>query len=125
VQTCALATFRRSDRLKELRRAWARSPIVSILGPRQSGKTTLARSFARGRAVTFFDLENPRDIATLSVPLTALEPLRGLVVIDEIQRMPKLFEILRVLADRRRSVAKFLILGSADPRLVRGVSESL
>jgi predicted AAA+ superfamily ATPase len=102
-----------------------RSPVVSLLGPRQTGKTTLARAVARGRKVTLFDLENPSHVARLSAPLQALEPLRGLVVIDEIQRLPKLFEVLRVLADRPRNTAKFLILGSADPRLVRGVSESL
>jgi predicted AAA+ superfamily ATPase len=117
--------IRRVGRLQQLRQGLTRSPIVSILGPRQSGKTTLARAFARGRRVTFFDLENPADVARLAAPMTALEPLRGLVIIDEIQREPKLFEILRVLADRRANPAKFLILGSADPRLVRGVSESL
>ena len=99
---------------------------MSILGPRQAGKTTLARAFVATRArVAYFDLENPVDEARLAVPMTTLEPLRGLVVIDEIQRMPKLFEILRVLADRPRTPARFLILGSADPRLIRGVSESL
>src|SRR5688572_7971590 len=105
--------------------ALRRAPIVSLLGPRQSGKTTLARQFARQRKTTVFDLENPTDVARLSLPMNALEPLRGLVVIDEVQRMPKLFEILRVLADRPRTPARFLILGSADPWLVRGVSESL
>jgi predicted AAA+ superfamily ATPase len=105
--------------------ALTRTPIVSLLGPRQSGKTTLARQFARQRKTTIFDLENPTDAARLLLPMNALEPLRGLVIIDEVQRMPKLFEILRVLADRPRTPARFLILGSADPRLVRGVSESL
>lgn|ERR1017187_575510 len=108
-----------------VREALARGPIASLLGPRQVGKTTLARAVARGRNATFFDLENPADLARLSAPMQALEALRGLVVIDEIQRLPKLFEILRVLADRPRTPAKFLILGSADPRLVRGISESL
>ena len=105
--------------------ALQRTPIVSLLGPRQSGKTTLAREFAGQRKTTIFDLENPTDAARLSLPMNALEPLRGLVIIDEIQRMPELFAILRVLADRPRTPARFLILGSADPRLVRGVSESL
>jgi len=108
-----------------VREALAHAPIVSLLGPRQVGKTTLARMVARGRRAAFFDLENPTDIARLSAPMQALEPLRGLVVIDEIQRLPRLFEVLRVLADRPRTPARFLILGSADPRLVRGVSESL
>ena len=105
--------------------ALKRTPIVSLLGPRQSGKTTLARALARKRWSTSFDLENPTDVARLSLPMIALEPLRGLMVIDEIQRMPKLFEVLRVLADRPRTPARFLILGSADPHLIRGVSESL
>jgi predicted AAA+ superfamily ATPase len=117
--------LRRADYELRVRQALVRNPIVSLLGPRQVGKTTLARTVARGRKATFFDLENPSDLARLSTPKQALEPLRGLVVIDEIQRIPQLFEILRVLADRPRKPAKFLILGSADPRLVRGVSESL
>jgi predicted AAA+ superfamily ATPase len=117
--------IRRAGYMAGVRQALERNPIVSLLGPRQTGKTTLARAVARGRKVTFFDLENPTHLARLSAPMQALEPLRGLVVIDEVQRLPKLFEILRVLADRPRKVAKFLILGSADPRLVRGVSESL
>lgn len=117
--------IRRTTHLRELKVALKRAPVVSILGPRQSGKTTLARELARGRDATFFDLENPRDVSRLSAPMTTLEPLRGLVIIDEVQRIPKLFEILRVLVDRPRTPARFLILGSADPRLVRGVSESL
>jgi predicted AAA+ superfamily ATPase len=111
--------------LVRAKRALRDSPVVSLLGPRQVGKTTLAREFARGKRATFFDLENPADVARLTTPMLALEPLRGLVVIDEVQRLPKLFEILRVLADRPRFPARFLILGSADPRLIRGVSESL
>lgn len=115
----------RSAYLTQARQALARSPVVSLLGPRQVGKTTLARELAQGRRMTFFDLESPTDVARLSTPMLALEPLRGLVVIDEIQRFPRLFEVLRVLADRARTPARFLILGSADPRLIRGVSESL
>lgn len=115
----------RSRYERVVRRALKSSPVVSLLGARQVGKTTLAHRVAQGRRVTMFDLENPRDIARLSVPMHALEPLRGLIVIDEIQRQPKLFEVLRVLADRPRTPARFLILGSADPRMVRGVSESL
>ncbi len=117
--------LRRPTYLARAREALVRTPIVSLLGPRQVGKTTLARTLARGRAATFFDLESPTDLARLSAPMRALEPLRGLVVIDEVQRLPAIFEVLRVLADRPRTPARFLILGSADPRLVRGASESL
>jgi predicted AAA+ superfamily ATPase len=102
------------------------APIVALLGPRQSGKTTLARRIAATeREVAIFDLEDPRALARLEHPLAALEPLRGLVVIDEVQRRPELFEVLRVLADREGELARFLILGSASPQLVAGVSESL
>ena len=117
--------LKRSNYLRQIKAAFSRTPVVSLLGPRQVGKTTLAHTFARGQTATFFDAENPRDVARLSAPMAALEPLRGLVVIDEVQRLPKLFELLRVLADRPRTPAKFLLLGSADPRLIRGVSESL
>ncbi len=117
--------IRRPSLLSLIRESLRRSPVVSILGPRQVGKSTLARRFAAGRRATFFDLEDPADVARLTAPKTALESLQGLVVIDEIQRMPALFELLRVLADRPGIPARFLILGSADPRLVRGVSESL
>jgi hypothetical protein len=113
----------------ELRRrvevALGQSPLVAILGPRQCGKTTLARGIAAERRATYLDLENPRDEARLAEPLLALERLRGLVVLDEIQRRPDLFALLRVLADRRPRRARFLLLGSASPWLVRGVSESL
>lgn len=101
------------------------SPVVALLGPRQCGKTTLARRIARGRAVDFFDLENEVDVARLAAPKLALEDLRGLVVIDEIQFKPDLFPLLRVLADRPRTPARFLVLGSASSHLVRGASESL
>lgn len=110
---------------REIKRALSRSPVVSLLGPRQVGKTSLSRQLGKSARVTAFDLENPSDLARLSAPMLTLEPLRGLVIIDEIQRQPNLFEVLRVLADRSRTPARFLILGSADPRLVRGVSESL
>lgn len=100
-------------------------PVTALLGPRQCGKTTLARMIAEKRQTTYFDLENPVDIRRLTAPMTTLEPLSGLVVIDEIQRKPELFELLRVLADRPDNPAQFLILGSASPNLVKGVSESL
>jgi uncharacterized protein len=101
------------------------SPVVALLGPRQAGKTTLANQVLASRAGERFDLENPRDVGRLAQPLTALEPLRGLVVIDEIQRQPELFPVLRVLADRRPTKARFLLLGSASPGLLRQTSETL
>jgi hypothetical protein len=100
-------------------------PVAAILGPRQCGKTTLARAFAQDMKCVFFDLENPVDSARLATPMLALEDLTGLVVIDEIQRKPELFSILRVLVDRPESNARFLVLGSASPYLVKGASESL
>lgn len=108
-----------------IRKALRRSPIVAILGARQVGKTTLARLVARGQAHEWFDLENPLDMQRLRAPQQTLSPFRGLVVIDEIQHQPKLFELLRVLVDRPDNRARFLILGSASPHLVKGVSESL
>ena len=103
-------------------------PAVAILGPRQIGKTTLARQVARqaARPVHWLDLENPADLnRLLDDPLLVLDELRGLVVIDEVQRRPDLFPILRVLADRRPRPARFLILGSASPDMIRQPSESL
>lgn len=103
------------------------NPIVGLLGPRQVGKTTLARrvlSRLAGPATTF-DLENPTDLVALRDPLLSLSPLDGLVVIDEIQRLPALFPVLRVLVDRPSNSTRFLILGSASPDLVRQSSESL
>lgn len=108
----------------EVRAALRRSPIVSILGPRQCGKSTLARQIAGARA-HLFDLENPVDLARLAEPQTALSPLRGLVVIDEAQLQPGLFPLLRVLADRSPVRTRFLLLGSASPDLIRTNAESL
>ncbi len=101
------------------------SPVVALLGPRQSGKTTLAAQILKTHRGERFDLEDPRDAQRLSEPMTALEGLRGLVVIDEVQRQPELFPILRVLADRRPCPARFLVLGSASPELLRQGSETL
>ncbi|MCB1126307.1 MAG: ATP-binding protein [Verrucomicrobiae bacterium] len=98
--------------------------ITALLGPRQCGKTTLAREFVAG-PVSYFDLEDPLDLARLAAPRHVLGNLNGLVVIDEIQRRPDLYPLLRVLADREGDPARFLILGSASPDVVRGVSESL
>jgi len=102
-----------------------RHPAVALLGPRQCGKTTLARQVAAREGARIFDLENPDDAAALENPMLALESLRGLVVLDEVQRRPELFPVLRVLMDRESAPAKFLLLGSASPFLVRSVTESL
>jgi len=109
-----------------VRRLLSEQPVVALLGARQVGKTTLARQVARsyGASVAFFDLESSRDLAKLADPLLALEPLRGLVVLDEVQRRPDIFPTLRVLADRARG-ARFLVLGSASPELLRQTSETL
>lgn len=106
-------------------RALKRSRIVAILGPRQCGKTTLARAVVPADSTNYFDLEDPAGLARLAEPDLALRPLRGLVVIDEIQRRPDLFPLLRVLADRRPLPARFLILGSASPELLKQSSETL
>jgi predicted AAA+ superfamily ATPase len=111
--------------LERITRTHTHHPIAALLGPRQCGKTTLARMIAEREPCTFFDLENPVDSRRLSVPMQALEGLSGLVVIDEVQRKPDLFELLRVLVDRPKNATRFLLLGSASPHLVRGVSESL
>jgi len=108
-----------------VRRALRRSPVVALLGPRQCGKTTLAREVVPIGHRNYFDLESPQSLARLDEPMTALSSLRGIVVIDEIQRRPELFPILRVLADRRPRRARFLVLGSASPALLRQSSESL
>jgi predicted AAA+ superfamily ATPase len=111
--------------LERITAAFNVHPIAALLGPRQCGKTTLAKMIAEGEPSSYFDLENPVDLRRLSAPLRTLEELDGLVIIDEIQRRPDLFELLRVLVDRTKNRARFLILGSASPGLVRGVSESL
>ena len=99
--------------------------VTALYGPRQCGKTTLARSLVKADSPNYFDLEDPVSARRLAEPMTALRPLRGLVVIDEVQRQPDLFPVLRVLADRRPRPARFLILGSASPELLRQGSESL
>jgi predicted AAA+ superfamily ATPase len=101
------------------------SPAVALLGPRQCGKTTLARRLAADRSSHYFDLEHPADLARLDEPFTALSRLKGLIVIDEVQRRPDLFPTLRVLLDRKPLPARILVLGSASPDLLRQASESL
>ncbi len=116
------------DRPLSLRRlvtALGRSPVTALLGPRQCGKTTLTRLLGQRRKLRFFDLEDEVDRSRLQNPALALAPLLGLVVLDEAQRMPALFETLRVLVDRTGRRARYVILGSASPSLARGVSESL
>lgn len=108
-----------------VRRALRRSPVVALLGPRQCGKTTLARQFVAPESLNYFDLEDPASLARLDEPDTALRSLKKLVVIDEVQRRPELFPVLRVLADRRPLPARFLILGSVSPDLLRQSSETL
>ena len=118
----------RSNYLNSIRERLADYPVVALPGPRQVGKTTLARLYAEslgGQPVHHFDLESPADLARLINPELALSPLKGLVILDEIQRMPELFPVLRVLADRPGVPARFLILGSASLELVKGASESL
>src|SRR2546425_2686544 len=119
--------FGRTGDLEQLRRGLRHQPVVGLLGPRQIGKTTVARELAAcaGGNVTYFDLESPADLRRLKDEATALSGLRGLVVIDEIQRRPDLFPILRVLADRPRRPAGFLVLGSASPHLLQQSSETL
>lgn len=116
-------------RLRALRRVEAvlrANPACALLGPRQCGKTTLARQVAARRVKAhYFDLESPADRARLAEPELALGRLEGLVVLDEIQRAPSLLEVLRPLSDRSGTPARFLVLGSAAPEVVRGASESL
>ncbi len=110
-----------------LRSSLRRFPVVALVGPRQVGKTTLARIVARKLGhVVYLDLERPSDAARLSDPELYLEPLADrLVILDEIQRRPELFPALRSLVDAKRSNGRFLILGSASPALSRQASESL
>lgn len=115
----------RQTDLALIRRALRRSRVVALLGPRQCGKTTLARQFVPTDSLNYFDLEDPQSVARLTEPNLALRPLKKLVVIDEIQRRPDLFPLLRVLADRSPLPARFLILGSASEELLKQSSESL
>jgi uncharacterized protein len=108
-----------------LKSAVENNPVAVLLGPRQCGKTTLARELAASEPSTFLDLEKPSDRARLREPELLLRGLEGLVVIDEVQRMPELFSVLRPLADRPEARTRFLLLGSASPDLVKDVSESL
>ena len=117
--------IKRTNLESALRAALARSPAVALVGPRQVGKTTLARHLLDGESPNWFDLEDPQVEAQLASPMVALKDLRGLVVIDEVQHAPNLFKVLRVLIDRPDNPARFLLLGSASPSLLRQSSESL
>lgn len=119
--------IRRPRHLRAVRSLLSGNPVVAILGARQVGKTTLAkeaRLSGRGPAA-WYDLEDPADLARLADPMLALRGIRGLVVLDEVQRLPGLFPVLRVLSDRPGRPAKFLLLGSAAPNLRRQGAESL
>jgi predicted AAA+ superfamily ATPase len=111
--------------LGDLRIATQRSPVTALLGARQVGKTTLAHSFTTNLPVEFYDLESLPDQRRLQNPELVLGSSQGLVILDEIQRMPELFNALRVLVDRQDNRARFIILGSASPELIRQASESL
>jgi len=116
--------IKRPDYIKKISDAVGRSPVTALLGPRQCGKTTLARMFG-GDSATYFDLELPSDQQRLSNPELILGDVSGLVILDEIQVIPELFNILRALVDRKENQARFLILGSASPTIIKNVSESL
>lgn len=115
----------RQDLEFAVRRALGRSRAVVLTGPRQSGKTTLAQVILGRRSPNYFDLENPLDAGRLEQPLDTLSRLEGLVVIDEVQRRPGLFPVLRVLIDRSDAPGQYLLLGSASPALLRQAGESL
>jgi predicted AAA+ superfamily ATPase len=117
--------LKRKHLISEIKKALERSRVVVLLGPRQCGKTTLARELVDVDSPNYFDLEDPVSLVRLNEPMTAIRPLKGIVVIDEVQRKPDLFPIIRVLSDRKPLPARFLILGSASPGLLRQSSESL
>ena len=116
--------IKRPDYLELLQTATRRSPITALLGPRQTGKTTLAHMFAENKPATFFDLESIPDQRRLQNPELVLGNMEGFVILDEIQLMPELFGTLRVLVDRPGQKARFIILGSASPEIIRNASET-
>jgi len=117
--------IKRPSSIEQLSNALRRSPVTALLGPRQCGKTTLARLFGQNRVATYFDLESRPDQTRLQNPELALSRLKGTVILDEIQSMPELFNVLRVLVDRPKNQTRFFILGRASPELMRKASETL
>ena len=117
----------RKHHLRRMNLLLCEFPVVALLGARQVGKSTLARQLVASHRgpTTWFDLENQADLARLADPGLELRPLRGLVVLDEIHRLPEVFPLLRVLADRPRTPVRFLVLGSASPDLPRQTSGTL
>lgn len=109
----------RAELLRQVEYGLKRNAVTAILGPRQCGKTTLAKEVGRRENAVYFDLENPNDQARLANPQLTLESQRGVVILDEIQRRPELTMLLRVLADRRPLPCRFIVLGSASPDLIR------
>lgn len=121
--------MRRENFLQMITDGFSIHPIIAILGPRQSGKTTLTRQYIETiktkKQIHYFDLEDPNDLAALKSPKAVLEKLEGLIVIDEIQRIKELFPVLRVLIDADNSKQQYLILGSASQELIKESSETL
>jgi hypothetical protein len=117
--------IQRPDCLKNIATAVRRAPVTTLLGPRQCGKTTIARIYGNEQTATYFDLESLPDQRRLQNPELMLGSLKGLVILDEIQEMPHLFNVLRILVDRPENKARFLILGSAAPHIIKNASETL
>ena len=118
----------RLNYIHRIEKAFNTHPIVALLGPRQCGKTTLARQYAtqfKAKEIFFFDMEDTADIISLQNPQLALNNLQGLIIIDEIQLRPELFPALRVLIDKNKDFQRYLILGSASPELIRQTSQTL
>lgn len=115
----------RTKLITDVQKSLKRSPITALIGPRQCGKTTIARQIGGMQAGQYFDLEDPEDEQQLREPKLNLSRLQGLIIIDEIQHRPDLLPVLRVLADRKPQRSRFLLLGSTSPALVKGSSESL
>jgi predicted AAA+ superfamily ATPase len=110
---------------RQIRDSLKRSPITALLGPRQCGKTTLAHAVGSEKQAHYFDLESPADQRRLQNPELMLDSLSGLVILDEIQAMPELFGVLRVMVDKPDCSSRYLILGSASPDIVKNASETM